>query len=101
MSKNGEESTEQRKERALYQHGEKVATDARHRIQGPTIKEESYVPSDVMSAMFYIHQNTIANVASQIAEDCEDLSEEDLDTVTKAIDKVRGSFVKQKDSSNE
>lgn len=100
MSQNGQESEEQRTERALYQHGRKVAKDARHKIQGPLINDEEYVPRDIMAALFFIHQNTIADVAQEIAETC-DLSEEDEKNVTQAIDTVRGTFINQEETTDE
>lgn len=93
----------ERKNKVFYQHGQKVAKDARHKVNGPMIgdtSDEQYTPADLMSALFYMHHQTIAAVASEFSES-DDFDDETLGKITSILNTVRGSFNKTKNKNEQ
>jgi hypothetical protein len=76
--------------KALYQHGQKITKHARHKVQSPVVNDEEYMPRDVMAACFFLHMNTVADIAGQVAD--ADLSDEAEQEITEILDDVRDQF---------
>jgi hypothetical protein len=75
-------SDDQREKIALYQHGDKVAENARHAVHGPGSVSESrdFDSRDVVAAMFYMHQQTIGQLATALQEEVfDDLDEPEIE----------------------
>ena len=57
---------DQNEAEALRAHGEKVANKARHLVGGPKINSAEYTPRDIVAAMYYMHRQTLADVAREL-----------------------------------
>lgn len=99
MNQNGTENEGDRDERIMYQRGDEVATKVRHQVQDPIVgRNAEYKAQDVMCAMFYMHQQCVAQIATKVrsyVEDIDDLDDEDqaevLDAMTSLLDDVKQS----------
>lgn len=100
MNSNGEESESQQKERVMYQRGSEVMTKVRHQVQDPIVgRNAEYKAQDVMCSAFYMHRQTVAQVASEVRsriESIDSLDEEQetevLDAITELLYDIKGSI---------
>lgn len=91
MSENGKEPDGRRIERALYQRGQQVAKEVRHKVGDQIVgRRDEYNAQDVMSAIFYMHRQTIAQIGTAAEE--YDFSEEASQKLADLLTDVRGNL---------
>lgn len=92
---NGQETDEERQEKAFYQRGQAVANDARHRVAQPEGNQKyNYKASDVLAAMFFMHRQTIAQIGRRVGR----LEEVTPETVGLVLENVRNDKGPSKNS---